>query len=201
MVGTDHPDSGIQIEKVIHVEDIPHMHCYDVEEIYNRQSNQSYAIIDCGVFNMGRLVSNEFLYVDLATSKLFIGSKQTDVFINYHRLSKRRIEIIEDPMNHLEYMYRFITSDGVDTEHASDTYVEIFLLNEGHTDFRLFDVIDHTLFGLKSMAILDYQIHFNLIYLLIKDHGLVQLRVTPDQRLQIRSFMHIKLNMQRFRVL
>ena len=67
-------------------------------------------------------------------------------------------------------------------------------------DLRIFDVIDHTMFELPSMTILDYQIHFNLIYLLVEDHGLVQLRVTPDQRLNIRSFMPIKMNVAKFRV-
>ena len=74
------------------------------------------------------------------------------------------------------------------------------MLGQTHVDFRLFDVIDYTMFPINSLSILDYQIHFNLIYLLIKDHGLVQLRVTPDQRLYIRSFMPIKSNVQKFRV-
>ena len=66
--------------------------------------------------------------MDLESYQLILGSKETDVFVHYHHIMKRRIEILEDPFNHLEYMYRFYTVDGVDEVHREDTYVEIFLL-------------------------------------------------------------------------
>lgn len=198
VVGVNHPESGVQVEKVIHIEDVPEVQCFDVDEIINRRANKTYAILDCGVFENGRLASNEFIFVDLDNYKVVIGTKESDVFVEFSRLERRHIEIVEDPFNNLEYMYRFITSNAVGDEHKHNTYVEIFLLGQTHMDFRLFDVIDHTFFELPSLSILDYQIHFNLVYLLVRDHGLVQLRVTPNQHVQIRSYMNIKLNVQRF---
>ena len=67
------------------------MQCYDVDEIYNRIANKTYAVIDCGVYEMGLLKNNRFLFVDLDSYKLYIGQKETDVFVPYHHLSKRKI--------------------------------------------------------------------------------------------------------------
>jgi hypothetical protein len=36
VIGTNHPESGVSVDKVVMVEDIPNMHCYDVDEIYGR---------------------------------------------------------------------------------------------------------------------------------------------------------------------
>lgn len=65
---------------------------------------------------------------------------------------------------------------------------------------QIIDVIDHTLLGLPSLSILDFQIHMNYIYLLVKDSGLYQIEFTPTQRLIRRSFFPIKMNVNRFYV-
>jgi hypothetical protein len=57
-IGTNHPESGVVIEKVIQVENIPELHCFDVDEIFERTSKKAYAIIDCGAYRMGELHRN-----------------------------------------------------------------------------------------------------------------------------------------------
>jgi hypothetical protein len=63
---------------------------------------------------------------------------------------------------------------------------------------QIIDVIDHTLLGLTSLSLLDFQVHFNYIYLLAKDAGLFQIQFTPTQRLVRRSYFPIKMNVNRF---
>jgi hypothetical protein len=53
---------------------------------------------------------------------------------------------------------------------------------------------------MPHLSILDYQIHNNFIYLLIKDEGLYQIQLTPTQRLQRTAYFTIKMNVNRFRV-
>lgn len=105
-----------------------------------------------------------------------------------------------DPFTHVEYVLRFYTTEGVDTAHSNQTYVEIFMITGSVMEIQILDVIDHTLMGLPSLAILDYQIHFNFIYLLVRDVGLYQIQFTATQRLQRTAFFPIKMNVNRFRV-
>lgn len=63
---------------------------------------------------------------------------------------------------------------------------------------QIIDVIDHTLLGLPSLSILDFQVHMNYIYLLVKDSGLYQIEFTATQRLVRRSFFPIRMNVNRF---
>jgi hypothetical protein len=63
---------------------------------------------------------------------------------------------------------------------------------------QIIDVIDHTLLGLPSLSILDFQVHMNYIYLLVKDSGLYQIEFTATQRLVSRSFFPIRMNVNRF---
>ena len=86
----------------------------------------------------------------------------------------------------------------MDQAHADQTYVEVFMNSENIMKIQIVDVIDHTLLGLPSLAIYDFQVHFNYIYLLVKDSGLYQIELTPTQRLIRRSFFPIKMNVNRF---
>lgn len=65
---------------------------------------------------------------------------------------------------------------------------------------QILDVIDHTTLGLKSLAILDYQVLDNFIYLLVKDAGVFQIQLSPTQRISRSAFMPVKMNVNRFRV-
>lgn len=67
-------------------------------------------------------------------------------------------------------------------------------------EIQILDVIDHTLLNLPHLAIMDFQIHMNFIYLLVKDEGLFQIQFTPTQRLQRTAHFPIKMNVNRFRV-
>lgn len=67
-------------------------------------------------------------------------------------------------------------------------------------DPQLIDVLDHTFFNLNSLSIADFQIHMNLIYILIYNKGLYELRVTPDQYVQLRSKFEMQMDMNRFSV-
>lgn len=118
--------------------------------------------------------------------------------MRFNHLVKRRIEIILDPFTQMEYMFRFYTSENVDREHANQTYVEVFMNSDNIMKIQILDVIDHTLLGLPALEIMDFQVHFNYIYLLVKDSGLYQFELTPTQRLQRRSFFPIKMNVNRF---
>ena len=46
-VGMNSEDSGVTIDHIVQVEDIPHLHCFDVEETHNHEASQTYAMIDC----------------------------------------------------------------------------------------------------------------------------------------------------------
>lgn len=148
VIGTNHDDSGVTVDKVVTVEDIPNLHCYDVDEILTR--NNTFAVIDCGTMKMGELVENHFLYVDLSTGQKILGGKTTDAFVNYNHVSKRNIEVIEDPFNRVLYILRIIPRDGVDQAHRNNTYIEVFLIRNA-LDPQILDVIDYTFIGEKSL--------------------------------------------------
>jgi len=65
---------------------------------------------------------------------------------------------------------------------------------------QLLDVIDHTFLDIPSLSIADYQIYANNIYILAYNRGIYELRLNPDQNIQIRSKFDIKLDIDRFRV-
>jgi len=91
-IGADDPEKGVQIQQYIKVEDIPNLRCYDVDEVYIRQT--PIGIVDCGIFIEGALKYNELIYVNLTSGKIDQGSHFSDVFVRYHALTKRKIEII-----------------------------------------------------------------------------------------------------------
>jgi hypothetical protein len=53
---------------------------------------------------------------------------------------------------------------------------------------QLLDVIDHTFLELPKLSIADYQIHNGMVYILAYNKGIYQIRLNPNQYLQIRSF-------------
>ena len=61
----------------------------------------------------GKVRYNEFLFVDLKTYKVVVGSHYTDTFVNYQNLTKRRIEIVENAFFQIPYLIRFTLMDGV----------------------------------------------------------------------------------------
>lgn len=61
-------------------------------------------------------------------------------------MSKRHIEVLEDPMNRILYILRIIPRDGVDAEHQNNTFVEIFIIRN-ELDPQILDVIDYTFIG------------------------------------------------------
>lgn len=65
---------------------------------------------------------------------------------------------------------------------------------------QILDIIDHTLLNLHEMAIMDYQIHFNFIYILVKNQGLYQIQMSPNQRITRHAYFPIKMNVNRFRI-
>ena len=159
----------------------------------------SLVVVDCAVFHMGEVVFNEFFYVNLTTKAVIEGIHFSDTFVNYHFLSKRRIEVLEDPFTRLPYLVRFTLRDGVSAEQSYNTYAEIFLMNNPLRP-QLLDVIDHTFFEMERLSIADYQIHNGLIYILAYNRGIYELRLTRDQHLQIRSFLPLTQDIYRFRV-
>ena len=70
------------------------------------------------------------MFVNLETGVKVLGGKTTDTFVNYNFLSKRFIEVIEDPMNRVLYILRIIPRDGVDQAHQNNTYIEYFLIRD-----------------------------------------------------------------------
>ena len=65
------------------------------------------------MFAFGQVLFNEFYYVNLTSKTVTEGTHIHDSFINYNYLSKRRIEVMEDPYTRLPYLVRFHLRDGV----------------------------------------------------------------------------------------
>ena len=110
------------------------------------------------------------------------------------------MEFITDPIHDIHYIYRFITADDVDEEHADKTYVEIFMYTTSPLGIKLFDVIDHTVMETSSLALSDYQIYNFELYLLVKNVGLYRFGLSPSQRIHRKSFVELKMNLNKFRV-
>lgn len=104
-----------------------------------------------------------------------------------------------DPFSKIPYLMRFHLRDGLSSHQAHHTYMEIFMMDHPKSP-QLLDVIDHTFFEMESMSIADYQIHQNLVYILIYNKGLYELRFTPDQNVQIRSRLDMQLDITKFSV-
>lgn len=128
-----------------------------------------------------------------------LGGKTTDAFVNYNFLSKRNIEVIEDPMNRVLYILRIIPRDGVDVAHQNNTYIEIFLIRDA-LDPQIIDVIDYTFIGEKTLSIVDYQVVFGQLYLLAYNKGLFEIVIAPNGIVYTRNFFEIKMDMYRFKV-
>lgn len=161
------------------------MRCYDVEEVAHRDT--SYAIVDCAQFRNGELSSNQFFYVDLNTMVVSESVRYSDVFVKYHMLQKRSIQILNDPENRMDYLIRVAYKDWIDADHQGQTYVEIFEITNAMEPYLL-EVIDHTLLGGADLAIADFQIHQGLMYLLAFNRGFYELRLTANQKVVIKSF-------------
>lgn len=63
------------------------------------------------------------------------------------------------------------------------------MLGDHPVQAQILDVIDHTFLDLPSLTILDYQMHFNNLYLLVKDKGIYQLSFSPSQRILLTGFL------------
>jgi hypothetical protein len=196
-LGVNDEKSGVTIQDYIEVEDIPNLHCYDIEEIVYR--DDALVVVDCAVFHMGVVAFNEFLYVNLTTKQVVEGSHLTDTFVDYHFLSKRRIDILEDPFTRIPYLVRFNLRDGVSKEQQDQTYAEIFLMINPLKP-QLLDVIDHTFLEMNKLSIADVQVTRGLIYILAYNRGIYELRLTRDQHLQVRSILPLQLDINRFHV-
>ena len=77
--------------------------------------------------------------------------------------------------------------------------MEIFMM-DNPTRPQILDVVDHTYFDMEKLSIVDYQVHNNLIYLLIYNKGVYQMMFTPDQHLVKRASFDMALDITRFRV-
>lgn len=173
------------------------LHCYDIDEI--SYGNDSLVVVDCALFNLGLLAFNQFIYINLTTKAVSTEVHLSDTFVDFHALTSRKIEILEDPFTRIPYLVRFITRDGVSREQRDQTYAEIFLMINPIRP-QLLDVIDHTFFELDKLSIADFQIHMNLIYILAYNRAIYELRITRDQHIQIRSIFPIQLDVYKFRV-
>ena len=56
-------------------------------------------------------------------------------------------------------------------------------------EIKLLDVIDHTVFEKEGLAISDYQLYNNNLYLLVKNVGLYRFVLSPTQRIHQLSFV------------
>ena len=194
-VGMNDQNGGVTIDKNISVEKISATRCFDVEEVYS--GNTSYAIIDCANFRNNQLWSNEFYYVDLVTMAVREGTKLNDVFVRYTSLGNRHIKFDYDFINNVSHLYRVVRMEDVDPDHRNQTYVEVFEVSEGLNPY-LIEVIDHTIFGQKTLSIADFKFYEGLIYLLDYNRGLFELRFLRNQRVNIRSSFNIKNDVTRF---
>jgi len=148
----------------------------------------------------GHVRFNEFIYVDIAADyKVLEGMHYSDNFVEYQIVTKRKIEVLENPLFQIPYLVRFTLMDGVDIWHKDQTYAEIFYMANPLRP-QLLDVIDHTFLELETLSIADFQVHNDLIYILAYNKGIYQFRLTLDQHITLRSIFPIKLDVNRFRV-
>lgn len=113
-LGVNDEATGVTIQDYIEIEDIPNLQCFDADEI--TFFNDALVVVDCAVFHMGALAYNEFLYINLTTKKVVEGSHLSDTFVDFTSLSQRKIEILEDPLTRIPYLFRFILRDAVSRE-------------------------------------------------------------------------------------
>ena len=73
-VGYNYDAIGVYINNIVQVEDIDNIMCFDVEEAYDNHAGKTYAVIDCGRFEDGKLKKNEFMYIDLSTYSHILGT-------------------------------------------------------------------------------------------------------------------------------
>jgi len=111
-VGMNDENDGVNITNVVLVESINNLRCFDVEEVFDR--NSSFAIIDCAEFRNGLLNNNQFFYVDLLTMKVEDATRDNDVFVRYNMLTKRTLHAFHDPRNRIDYIFRVAYRSAVD---------------------------------------------------------------------------------------
>jgi len=54
--------------------------------------------------------------------------------------------------------------------------------------------------GGSSLSIADFAVYDGLMYVLAYNKGLYELRLTPNQRVEIRSFFEIRMDVNRFAI-
>lgn len=122
LVGGQSKDSqGLTFEVDIQLESKDYLHCFDVDEIFTRDG--SLVVVDCASFYQGAVLYNEFLFYNTTSKTVTESSHIQDTFVHYNFVSKRKIEIIEDPFTRIPYLIRFQLRDGVSREHMDQTYM------------------------------------------------------------------------------
>lgn len=122
-----------------------------------------------------------------------------DVFVSYNMLTKRTLHAFHDPVNRIDYIFRVAYRGNVDSAHQDQTYIEIFEVTLGTKPYLL-DVIDHTVLGGSTLSIADFTVYDGLMYVLSYGKGLYELRLAPNQRVEIRTFFEIRMDVNRFAI-
>jgi hypothetical protein len=90
---------------------------------------------------------NKFIYLDLA-KRTVLKEVPNEMFITFSNITKRKFTRYHDPQTGYSYAIRSYLADGVDYDHADNTYIEFFSAVDPY-DLQLLKVVDRSYLGLK----------------------------------------------------
>lgn len=92
----------------------------------------------------GKLFQNRFVYVRLGSGTILPNHVDTEMYVPFTQVTRRRLLTYVDPESGYHYLLRSYFADGVSSAHSLNTYVDVFILNDPSRPWSL-KVIDRTL--------------------------------------------------------
>lgn len=132
----------------------------------------------------GKLFQNRFVYVRLGSGAILPTHVDTEMYVPFQSVTRRRMLTYVDPESGYHYLLRSYFSDGVSAAHSLNTYVDVFILNDPARPWSL-KVIDRSLLQQKELSIMDIQMYLGDIYLLDHKKGLYRMDITVHQQIII----------------
>lgn len=132
----------------------------------------------------GKRFQNRFVYVDLNAGVVVPYHVDTEMYVQFEEVTKRKMLIYTDQESGYHYLLRSYFADGVSKKHSQNTYIDVFIMNDPKRPWTL-KVIDRSLLHQTELSISDFQMYLGDIYLLDSRRGLYRMDITIHQQIII----------------
>lgn len=141
-------------------------------------------VVDCMLKLSNSQFQNRFVYVKLSSGTIMPTHVDTEMYVPFKSVTRRRMLTYVDPESGYHYLLRSYFADSVSAAHSMNTYVDVFILNDPARPWSL-AVIDRSLLQQNELSIMDIQMYLGDIYILDNRKGLYRMDITIHQQIVI----------------